>query len=83
MKVTINQQDIDIDIEELAYKLANSPQSYITEFFYCFHNHIEERCDRSGWTSTYYYQGVGDNLKDRLKVEQLNALKELFSIEEK
>jgi len=77
MKITIQEQDIDIDLEEVAYKAANGDVIAFGKMLCEFCEHLQEREKKAGYSDLRYFDTVFGILVEYLDESQFKKLEKI------
>lgn len=84
MKITIPEQTLEVEAEEIGFQLAMCSQETLAEVLHSLAFHLADRGRISGHDIEYYLVGIGDHLVDRKWTDEgLETFKLMFKVEEK
>ena len=78
MKITIEQQDIDIDMEEFAYKAANGDVIAFGKMLTEFCEHLEKREEYAGYSDLRFFDTAFGIWVEYLSEKHLDKLKAMI-----
>lgn len=78
MKVNIEAQEIDIDLEWFAHAAANGDVIAFGEMLVQFCEHLDERETKSGYSDLPYFETVFAILIEYCSEKQIKRLKEII-----
>lgn len=78
MQMLIHEQDIEIDLEEFAYRAANGDVIAFGQMLVQFCDHLEEREKESGYSDLKYFSTVFEILFQYCSEKQINRLKQIL-----
>lgn len=78
MKITMAEQDIEIDLEEVAYKCANGDIIAFGEILVKFCEHLEEREKKAGYSDLPYFDTVFGIMVENISETQFEKLKKIL-----
>ena len=77
MKITLQEQDVEIDMEEFAYKAANGDVIAFGQMLSQFCEHLEKREKDAGYSDLKFFDTVVGVWIEYLSESQLDKLKEI------
>jgi hypothetical protein len=65
MRLKITEKYIEVELEEIAEKLANGRQDDIAELFRLMLLHLDKRADESDYDVSFFLEGVSECLEEK------------------
>jgi len=79
MKAMIHEQEIEIDLEEIAYQAAQGDVCAFGDMLVQFCDHLEARERKAGYSDLKFFSVVFEILTDSISESQIGTLKEIVN----